>query len=156
MDFTPIIAKLWGALGWFIPLMLQNGTLMSSWAKGEADELLVRLFAHWQLDTQTYRHLHNVILSTPDSTAQIDHVLLSHYGTEGIGFTCCIKSFQSMAFRVAEVDAPMPAMQAGWRSLLLVTHREHVPNLKRPGNPAAGRERPKFGSVLVPWNVKTG
>lgn len=59
MDFTPIIAKHWGALGWFTPLMLQNGALKSPWANGEADELPVLLFAHWQL-MQTYRHLHNV------------------------------------------------------------------------------------------------
>jgi hypothetical protein len=77
MDFTPIIAKLWGALGWFTPLMLQNGTLKSPWAKEEVDELLVLLFAHWQLDAQTYLRMHNVTLSTPDGITQIDHVSLS-------------------------------------------------------------------------------
>jgi hypothetical protein len=40
----------------------------------------VRLFAHWQLDKQTYRRLHNVTLNTPEGTTQIDHVLLSPYG----------------------------------------------------------------------------
>ena len=40
----------------------------------------MRLFAHWQLDKQTYRRLHNVTLNTPDGTTQIDHVFLSPYG----------------------------------------------------------------------------
>ena len=80
MDFTPIIAQVWGTLGWFIPLMLLIGLLKSPWAKGHIGELLVRLFAHWQLDKQTYRRLHNVTLNTPDGTTQIDHVFLSPYG----------------------------------------------------------------------------
>jgi hypothetical protein len=80
MDFTPIIAQVWGTLGWFIPLMLLIGLLKSPWAKGQIGELLVRLFAHWQLDKQTYRRLHNVTLNTPDGTTQIDHVFLSPYG----------------------------------------------------------------------------
>ncbi len=39
----------------------------------------MRLFAHWQLDKQTYRHLHNVTLNTPDGTTQIDDVFLLPY-----------------------------------------------------------------------------
>jgi len=80
MNLTLIIAQLWGTLGWFIPLMLLIGLFKSPWAKGHIGELLVRLFAHWQLDRQTYRRLHNVTLSTPDGTTQIDHVFLSPYG----------------------------------------------------------------------------
>lgn len=80
MDFTPVIAQVWGKLGWFIPLMLLIDLLKSPWAKGHIGELLVRLFAHWQLDKQTYRRLHNVTLNTPDGTTQIDHVFLSPYG----------------------------------------------------------------------------
>jgi restriction system protein len=80
MDFTTITAQIWGTLGWFIPLMLLIGLLKSPWAKGQIGELLVRLFAHWQLDKQTYRRLHNVTLNTPDGTTQIDHVFLSPYG----------------------------------------------------------------------------
>lgn len=30
MDFTPIIAQVWGTLGWFIPLMLLIGLLKTS------------------------------------------------------------------------------------------------------------------------------
>ncbi len=64
MDSSPIIAQVWGTLGWVIPLMLLIGLLKSPWAKGHIGELLVRLFAHWQLDKQTYRRLHNVTLNT--------------------------------------------------------------------------------------------
>jgi len=80
MDFTPLIAQVWDTLGWVIPLMLLISLLKSPWAKGHIGELLVRLFAHWQLDKQTYRRLHNVTLNTPDGTTQIDHVFLSPYG----------------------------------------------------------------------------
>jgi restriction system protein len=43
--------------------MLLLGLLKSPWAKGHIGELLVRLFAHWQLDKQTYRRLHNATLN---------------------------------------------------------------------------------------------
>ncbi|SDS43582.1 Topoisomerase DNA binding C4 zinc finger [Halopseudomonas sabulinigri] len=80
MDFSPIIAQAWGMLSWLIPLMLLAGLLKSPWFKGYIGELLVRLFAHWQLDNQIYRRLHNVTLNTSDGTTQIDHVFLSSYG----------------------------------------------------------------------------
>ncbi|MEB0079406.1 NERD domain-containing protein [Pseudomonas sp. CCI3.2] len=80
MDFTPIITQVRGPLGWLILLILLIGLLKSSWAKGHIGELLVRLFAYWQLDRQSYLRLHNVTLNTPDGTTQIDHVFLSPYG----------------------------------------------------------------------------
>jgi len=80
MDFTPIIAQLLATIGWLIPVMLLIGLLKSPWAKGHIGELLVRLFAHLQLDKLTYRRLHNVTLNTPDGTTQIDHVFLSPFG----------------------------------------------------------------------------
>ncbi|WP_346841588.1 NERD domain-containing protein [Metapseudomonas otitidis] len=80
MDFTPLIAQVWTTLAWFIPLMILIGLLKSPLGKGYIGELLVRLFAHWQLDRQTYHRLHNVTLNTPDGTTQIDHVFLSRYG----------------------------------------------------------------------------
>ncbi|HFQ8138572.1 TPA: NERD domain-containing protein [Pseudomonas aeruginosa] len=80
MDFPPVIARDWSTVGWFIPLMLLIGLLKSPWAKGQIGELLVRLFAYWPLDKQTYRRLHNVTLNMPDGTTQIDHVFLSLYG----------------------------------------------------------------------------
>ena len=72
MDFTPIIAQAWGTLGWVIPAALLIGLLKSPWAKGHIGEILVRLFAHWQLDKQTYRRLHNVTLNTPDGTIVLE------------------------------------------------------------------------------------
>ncbi|WP_338521475.1 NERD domain-containing protein [Pseudomonas batumici] len=80
MNLTPIIAQVWSTFGWLIPLILLFGLLKSPWAKGQIGELRVRLFAHWQLDKQTYRRLHNVTLNTSDGTTQIDHVFLSPYG----------------------------------------------------------------------------
>ena len=80
MDFTPIITQLWSTLGPFIPVLLLIGLLKTPWAKGHVGELLVRLFAHFQLDKQVYRRLHNVTLNTPDGTTQIDHIFLSPYG----------------------------------------------------------------------------
>ncbi|NWD67216.1 NERD domain-containing protein [Pseudomonas gingeri] len=80
MDFTPLIPQLWATFGWFVPLLLLITLLKTRWAKGHIGELMVRLFAYWQLDKQTYRRLHNVTLNTPDGTTQIDHVFLSPYG----------------------------------------------------------------------------
>ncbi|EOX9655855.1 hypothetical protein [Pseudomonas aeruginosa] len=72
MDYSPIVSQVWGMLAWFIPAALLIGLLKSPWAKGQIGELLVRLFAHWQLDKQTYRRSHKVTLNTPDGTTQID------------------------------------------------------------------------------------
>ncbi|SFU18016.1 nuclease-related domain-containing protein [Pseudomonas marincola] len=80
MDFSPMIAQVWGVVSWLIPLAMLAGLIKSPWFKGHVGELLVRLFAHWQLDKQTYRRLHNVTLNTPDGTTQIDHVFISPYG----------------------------------------------------------------------------
>lgn len=80
MDYRVILAPLFDTMTWLLPAMLLIGLLKSRWAKGHIGELLVRLFAHWQLDKQTYRRLHNVTLNTPDGTTQIDHVFLSPYG----------------------------------------------------------------------------
>lgn len=80
MDTTPLLQPLFSAMAWLIPAMLLLGLLKSSLGKGYIGEILVRLFAHWQLDRQTYQRLHNVTLATPDGTTQIDHVFLSRYG----------------------------------------------------------------------------
>jgi|GEM_PF-2007220 len=77
MDVAPIIAQACRTPSWLIPLLLLIGLLKSLWAKGHIGELLMRLFAHWQLDQQTYHCLHSITLNTPDDTAQIDHVFLS-------------------------------------------------------------------------------
>ncbi|WP_287028108.1 nuclease-related domain-containing protein [Pseudomonas sp. UBA6310] len=80
MDYAVILRPLFSTATWLIPTLLLIGLLKSPWAKGHIGELLVRLFAHWQLDRQTYRRLHNVTLNTPDGTTQIDHVFLSPFG----------------------------------------------------------------------------
>jgi len=80
MDYAVVLRPLIGTATWLIPALLLIGLLKSPWGKGQIGELLVRLFAHWQLDKQTYRRLHNVTLNTPDGTTQIDHVFLSPYG----------------------------------------------------------------------------
>ena len=78
MDFTPVIAQVWGMLAWFIPGVLLTGRFKSPWANGKIGELLVRLFAHWHLNKQTCGRLHNVTLNTPDGTTQIDHASSRH------------------------------------------------------------------------------
>ena len=80
MDVGLILRPLIDSLFWLIPAALLIGLLRSPWAKGHIGELLVRLFAHWQLDQHSYRRLHNLTLNTPDGTTQIDHVFLSPYG----------------------------------------------------------------------------
>ncbi len=79
MDFS-LLAPFAPTLFWLLPLAFVIGLLKSPWVKGYLGELLVRFFAHWQLDKQTYRRLHNVTLPTPDGRTQIDHVFLSRYG----------------------------------------------------------------------------
>lgn len=79
MDFS-LLAPFAPTLFWLLPLAFVIGLLKSPWVKGYLGELLVRFFAHWQLDKETYRRLHNVTLPTPDGTTQIDHVFLSRYG----------------------------------------------------------------------------
>ncbi|XXF08134.1 NERD domain-containing protein [Pseudomonas sp. D2-3] len=234
MDYSPIIGQVWGMLAWFIPAILLISLLKSPWAKGHIGELLVRFFAHRQLDERTYRRLHNVTLNTPDGTTQIDHVFLSPYGifvletknmsgwifgsekqaqwtqrfrkrsfkfrnplrqnykhlkaleatlgvssehlhsvitfvggstfktemptnvTQGIGFIRYIQSFQQAVFSEAEVGAMLHALETGRRAPTLATHREHVQNLKRRGDPKAERQCPKCGSALVIRTRKTG
>ncbi|MGB7388939.1 MAG: nuclease, partial [Pseudomonas neustonica] len=39
MDFSPIIAQLWGMLGWFIPAVLLISLLKTPWFKGYIGEL---------------------------------------------------------------------------------------------------------------------
>jgi restriction system protein len=68
VDYSVILRPVIDMMTWLIPAMLLIGLLKSPWAKGHIGELLVRLFAHWQLDKQTYRRLHNVTLNTPDGT----------------------------------------------------------------------------------------
>jgi hypothetical protein len=80
MDMTPLLAPVFEALWWLIPLAILLGLLRTPWLKGHIGEALVRLAIRWRLDRNTYRALHDITLSTPDGTTQIDHVLVSPYG----------------------------------------------------------------------------
>lgn len=80
MNTQIILQPLLETLKWLLPVMLLIGLLKSPRVKGQIGELLVRMCAHWQLDREVYRRLHNVTLNTPDGTTQIDHVFLSPYG----------------------------------------------------------------------------
>ncbi|HBO6863567.1 TPA: nuclease [Pseudomonas aeruginosa] len=80
MNYFVIFQPLLDTLKWLIPAMLLIGLLKTPWFKGWFGERLVRVFAHYQLDRQIYRRLHDVTLPTPDGTTQIDHVFLSPYG----------------------------------------------------------------------------
>ncbi len=80
MSSLVIVQPLLETLKWLLPAMLPIGLFKSPKLKGWTGELLVQLCAHWQLDREIYRRLHNVTLSTPDGTTQMDHVFLSPYG----------------------------------------------------------------------------
>lgn len=80
MNTLAILQPLFGTLIWLLPLMLVVGLLRTPWFKGWFGERLVRVFAHYQLDRALYRRLHDVTLSTPDGTTQIDHVFISPFG----------------------------------------------------------------------------
>lgn len=80
MNYFVILQPLLDTLKWLIPAILLIGLLKTPWFKGWFGERLVRVFAHYQLDRQIYRRLHDVTLPTLDGTTQIDHVFLSPYG----------------------------------------------------------------------------
>jgi restriction system protein len=74
--FKPMIEQLW----WVLPLFILGALLKSSWFKGVMGETMVRLSAKFLLDPTEYRAIHNVTLTTPDGTTQIDHVFVSRFG----------------------------------------------------------------------------
>lgn len=80
MDTLLILQPLLDTLKWLIPAMLLIGLLKTPWFKGWFGERLVRVLAHYRLDRQVYRRLHDVTLPSPDGTTQIDHVFLSPFG----------------------------------------------------------------------------
>ncbi len=69
--------------------------------------------------------------------------------TQGIGFIRYIKSFQQPVFSETVVNAMLQALQTGRRAPTLATHREHMQNLNRRSDPAAGRHCPKCGNDLL-------
>lgn len=80
---APLVSLAWSLLAtysWLIALALLVAVLRTPWAKGLIGELLVRLCADLMLDKKAYLPFHNVTLTTPDGTTQIDHVFVSPYG----------------------------------------------------------------------------
>jgi len=80
MDFVPILAQVLGSIIWLILLILLTALFKPSLSKGNVGELVVRPFAHWQLDTQPRRRRHNITLNTPDGANRIDYLTVSTYG----------------------------------------------------------------------------
>lgn len=64
MDTPITLQPILGALKWLLLAILPVCLLKLSWAKGHIGELLVHIFAHWQLDKHTYRRLHDLTLSS--------------------------------------------------------------------------------------------
>lgn len=80
VNISVILHPLLNILVWLLPLMLVWTLLQTRLFKGWFGERLVRLRAHFRLDRQVYRRLHDVTLITPDGTTQIDHVFVSPFG----------------------------------------------------------------------------
>lgn len=74
--FSPLLKMLW----WLIPFLIFVQVLRSAWFKGWIGETLVKWVLHSQLPKDFYTTLHNITLTTPDGTTQIDHVVLSPFG----------------------------------------------------------------------------
>lgn len=80
MDYSPIVNEALKVLWWLVPAMLVIGFFKSSWFKGMLGEALVKLAAKLRLPADTYHPIHNVTLSTPDGSTQIDHIFVSCFG----------------------------------------------------------------------------
>ncbi len=76
----PLVHMLMSTLLWVVPLMVVVALLGSPWGKGHVGEWFVRFMLRWQLDKAVYFPLHNVTLTTPDGSTQIDHVIVSRFG----------------------------------------------------------------------------
>ncbi|HET7315167.1 nuclease-related domain-containing protein [Salinisphaera sp.] len=80
MDYSPIVNEVLRGLWWLVPVALVIGFFQSRWFKGALGEALVKFAAKLRLPADTYHRIHNVTLSTPDGTTQIDHVFVSRFG----------------------------------------------------------------------------
>ncbi|MEZ1318817.1 NERD domain-containing protein [Pseudomonas fluorescens] len=80
MNTTLLLQPFLNILTWLLPLALLLTLLKTRFIKGWLGEQLVRLSTHFLLDRQTYRRLHDLTLTTPDGTTQIDHVFVSPFG----------------------------------------------------------------------------
>lgn len=80
IDATDALRPLFAAFWWVIPLMILAAVTKTAWFKGWMGEWLVNLVAGMALPSKSYARFRNVTLNTPDSTTQIDHVIVSVYG----------------------------------------------------------------------------
>ena len=76
----PVVHMLLATLLWVVRRMVVVSLLGSPGGKGHVGELFVRFMLRWQLDKAVYFPLHNVTLTTPDGSTQIDHVIVSRFG----------------------------------------------------------------------------
>lgn len=64
----------------FGAILVASLVLGSAWFRGLWGEFKVRATMGLRLDRKTYRSLHNLTLSTPDGTTQVDHIIVSRFG----------------------------------------------------------------------------
>lgn len=102
---------------WWIPVAVIVLTIFKNpWFKGIFGEFLINIFTTLLLDKKVYRLLHNVTLTTPDGTTQIDHVIVSPFGI----FVVETKNYQGWIFGSAE--------QATWtQKIYKKTHKFQNP-----------------------------
>lgn len=146
---------------------------MSGWIFGSekqpqwTQKLYKRTFKFQNPLRQNYKHL-KALEATLGVTPEQVHSVIAFVGvstfktemptsvTHGAGFIDYIKSFQQVVFTDAEVAALIQALQTSRNAPSVVTHREHLQNLKRRNDPTAERKCPKCGSALVIRSVKSG
>jgi hypothetical protein len=80
MDVRPLVNLILVFFAAYIGVLIVKNVLTSRSVKGWLGEFRVRQVTTTQLDTETYRQFHDVILPTADGTTQIDHIIVSEYG----------------------------------------------------------------------------
>ncbi len=73
--FAPLL-DLW----WLIPIAIIAFVFKTPTFKGWLGEFIVRIASKIMLDKKIYHPFHDVMLSTPDGTTQIDHIFVSKFG----------------------------------------------------------------------------
>ena len=78
---TQVISQVW----WLLLILIIVGLLKTSFVKGILGEFFVNQSARLFLDKEKYHLMKNVTLPTEDGSTQIDHVIVSKYGSASIG-----------------------------------------------------------------------
>lgn len=79
MIFSSVFAGL-SQLWWLVPFVILALLLKSPWVKGWIGETMVKISAKLYLPQALYHRIHNVTLTTPDGSTQIDHIFVSQFG----------------------------------------------------------------------------